>query len=97
MRTWTMPRSGFEPSWPRSKPRLRRALVAAYGSERGRDAVAEALAFAWERWPEVETMTNAASYLYRVGQSRTRGRKVPVVFTRRGAGRDGRARPRRLA
>jgi RNA polymerase sigma-70 factor (ECF subfamily) len=68
------------------EPRLRRALVAAYGAERGRDAVAEALAFAWERWPEPETMTNPAGYLYRVGQSRTRGRKTPVVFTRGGAG-----------
>jgi len=32
------------------EPRLRRALVAAYGSDRGREAAAEALAYAWEHW-----------------------------------------------
>ncbi len=33
-----------------SEPRLRRALVAAYGFEDGRDATAEALPYAWEHW-----------------------------------------------
>lgn len=30
------------------EPRLRHALVAVYGQEQGRDATAEALAYAWE-------------------------------------------------
>jgi hypothetical protein len=54
------------------EPRLRRALVALRGAEAGRDATAEALAWAWEHWPEVEAMANPAGYLYRVGQSRSR-------------------------
>jgi len=57
------------------EPRLRRALVAAYGPERGRDATAEALAFAWEHWERVRDMSNPVGYLYRVGQSRTRRRR----------------------
>jgi DNA-directed RNA polymerase specialized sigma24 family protein len=62
------------------EPRLRRALVAAYGHERGREAAAEALAYAWEHWLEVRAMTNAVGYLYRVGQSRTRPRKALRLY-----------------
>jgi RNA polymerase sigma factor (sigma-70 family) len=65
-----------------AEPRLRRALVAAYGPERGREAAAEALAFAWEHWGELQAMTNPIGYLYRVGQSRTRSRKNRAVFER---------------
>jgi RNA polymerase sigma-70 factor (ECF subfamily) len=54
------------------EPRLRRALVAAYGPERGSEAVAEGAAYAWERWDRVRAMENPAGFLYRVGQSRTR-------------------------
>ena len=53
-----------------SEPRLRRALVAAYGPEVGRDAVAEALAWGWEHWERLRVMENPVGYLYRVGQSR---------------------------
>jgi len=38
----------FEGFVRESEPRLRRALVAAYGFEEGRDATAEALAYGWE-------------------------------------------------
>jgi DNA-directed RNA polymerase specialized sigma24 family protein len=65
----------FETFVAEVEPRLRRALVAAYGSDRGREATAEALAYAWERWTTVRGMGNAAGYLYRVGQSRTRPRR----------------------
>lgn len=54
------------------EPRLRRALVAAYGPEAGRDAALDALAWAWSHWERVETMDNPAGYLYRVGQTRAR-------------------------
>lgn len=50
-------------------PRLRHALVAAYGLDVGRDAAAEALAYGFEHWQRVSEMDNAAGYLYRVGQS----------------------------
>jgi RNA polymerase sigma factor (sigma-70 family) len=65
-----------------AEPRLRRALVAAYGPDRGREAAAEALAFAWEHWAELQGMTNPIGYLYRVGQSRTRSRKNRTVVDR---------------
>lgn len=57
-----------------TEPRLRRALVAAYGPEQGRDVAAEALAYAWEHWDRVRHMANAPGYLFRVGQ--TRGRRL---------------------
>ena len=40
---------------------------------------AEALTYAWEHWAEVRQMTNPVGYLYRVGQSRSRPRRVPVL------------------
>jgi RNA polymerase sigma factor (sigma-70 family) len=54
------------------EPRLRRALVAAYGPDRGRDATAEALAWAWQNWDRLQRMDNAAGYLWRVGQTAVR-------------------------
>jgi DNA-directed RNA polymerase specialized sigma24 family protein len=55
-----------------AEPRLRRALIARYGGEVGREATAEALAYGWEHWDRVRSMTNPVGYLYRVGQSRSR-------------------------
>jgi DNA-directed RNA polymerase specialized sigma24 family protein len=65
-----------------NEPGLRRALVAAYGSERGREATAEALAYAWENWDRVSGMANPLGYLYRVGQSRGRPHRGRPVFER---------------
>jgi RNA polymerase sigma factor (sigma-70 family) len=62
------------------EPRLRRALVTRFGTEEGRDATAEALAYAWEHWTTLETIENPLGYLYRVGQSRSRKRQLRVVF-----------------
>lgn len=59
---------------------LRRALCAAYGSDIGREACAEALAYGWLHWDRLRGMDNAAGYLFRVGQGtarRMRGRKAP--------------------
>jgi hypothetical protein len=44
------PEAKFEHFVHDIEPRLRRALVAAYGSQRGREATAEALSWAWENW-----------------------------------------------
>jgi DNA-directed RNA polymerase specialized sigma24 family protein len=71
---------GFAAFFAETEPRLRRALVAAYGPQRGRDAAAEALAYAWQHWDRVRGMANAAGYLYRVGQSKTRERLRPPLF-----------------
>jgi DNA-directed RNA polymerase specialized sigma24 family protein len=64
------PREAFEAFFRDVEPRLRRALVAAYGFEDGRDATAEALAYAWEHWDRLRGMANAAGYVFRVAQSR---------------------------
>lgn len=50
--------------------RLRVALTAAHGPERGREAAAEALAYGWEHWERIRVMENAAGYLYRVAQNK---------------------------
>lgn len=67
---------------PEVEPRLRRALVAIYGPDRGQEATAEALAYAWEHWSDVQALSSPVGYLYRVGQSRTRRRKVRHLFQR---------------
>lgn len=62
--------------------RLRQALMASFGPEVGRDAAAEALAYAWEDWHRVSSMENPVGYLYRVGQSKGRrmiGRRRPTM------------------
>lgn len=50
-------------------PRLRHALVAAYGVDVGVDAAAEAMAYGFEHWGRLAGMGNPSGYLYRVGQS----------------------------
>ncbi|HTZ93148.1 MAG TPA: sigma-70 family RNA polymerase sigma factor [Streptosporangiaceae bacterium] len=73
-------RTEFEAFVAATEPRLNRALAAAYGFEDGRDATAEALAYAWEHWARLQHITNLPGYLFRVGQSRSRRRRQPVVF-----------------
>ena len=63
-----------------AEPRLHRALAAKLGSEQGREATAEALAYAWEHWDRLLAMANPVGYLYRVGASRVRNRKVRILF-----------------
>ena len=57
-------------------------LTAARGFDQGREATAEALAWAWEHWVQVRGMDNPTGYLFRVGQSRTRTRKTPTLVVR---------------
>lgn len=64
------------------EPRLRWALVARFGPDRGREAAAEALAYGWVHWDRVAVMENPAGYLYRVGYRRgIRRRRRPVFPT----------------
>lgn len=56
------------------EPRLREALSASLGSDRGRESTAEALAYAWEHWGRIREMDNPTGYLYVLG--RDRGRKA---------------------
>jgi RNA polymerase sigma-70 factor (ECF subfamily) len=71
---------GFAAFFAEAEPRLRRALTAVHGPEIGREAAAEALTYAWQHWERVREMDNPVGYLYRVGQSKARSRRVPVVF-----------------
>jgi DNA-directed RNA polymerase specialized sigma24 family protein len=71
---------GFEEFYVDAEPRLRRALVTALGPTRGRDATAEAFAYAWEHWDRVRAMDHPLGYIFRVGQSRSRERASRVVF-----------------
>jgi RNA polymerase sigma-70 factor (ECF subfamily) len=50
------------------EPRVRYALAAAYGPERGHEGAAEAFAYAWEHWNRISKMANPAGYVYRAGQ-----------------------------
>lgn len=63
-----------------TEPRLRAALVAHFGTERGREATAEALAYGWEHWERIRHMHNPAGYLYRVGQHTGFRKPRRVVF-----------------
>ena len=70
----------FEEFVLRVEPGLRRALIGAVGVDRVEDAVAEALAYAYEHWSDVSEMANPAGYLFRVAQSHTRRRRRPRLL-----------------
>jgi RNA polymerase sigma-70 factor (ECF subfamily) len=49
--------------------KLRHALTASFGVEHGREALAEAFAYAWEHWDRIQGMDNPVGYLYRVAHN----------------------------
>lgn len=74
----------FESFCRREHASLARALaLALHHPELGRDAAAEGLARAWERWSDVRTYDNPAGWVYRVGlnwgRSRLRRRRREVI------------------
>ncbi|HWG65067.1 MAG TPA: sigma-70 family RNA polymerase sigma factor, partial [Streptosporangiaceae bacterium] len=46
----------------------------------GRDATAEALAYAWQHWQRLQHIANLPGYLFRVGQTRSRRKRQPTLF-----------------
>lgn len=54
----------FEAFVSEVEPRLSRALVAVYGFERGRDATAEALGWAWEHRDQLGKLDSPVAYLF---------------------------------
>jgi len=62
-------RARFEALVVAVERRLAVALSARYGNEVGREATADALAWAWEHLDRLDTVANQAGYLFRVGQS----------------------------
>jgi DNA-directed RNA polymerase specialized sigma24 family protein len=72
------------------EPRLRHALVAAYGSDAGSDAAAEALSWAYEHWDRMQGVQSPVAYLFRVAQTRRRavaGAVDPCPWAWRRSGR----------
>lgn len=63
------PYSSFERFFMDHERPVRLALSALLGFELGREAAAEAFAYAWEQWSRVSAMVNAAGYVYRVGRN----------------------------
>jgi DNA-directed RNA polymerase specialized sigma24 family protein len=76
----TGPSRDFEDFVLATQPQLSRALAAAYGFEDGRDATAEALAYAFEHWDKLQHVANLPGYLFRVGQTRGRPRRRQRVL-----------------
>lgn len=72
LRVMETPADTFTDFFERNEPKLRNALVAAYGAEVGVEAAADALAYGWEHWDRVQRMDNPIGYLYRVGRSQSR-------------------------
>jgi DNA-directed RNA polymerase specialized sigma24 family protein len=64
--------SAFEAFFVRVDQSLRAALTARDGPDLGRDATAEALAWAFEHWDRAQALEQPVGYLYRVAQSRSR-------------------------
>ncbi|MCU1399998.1 MAG: putative polymerase subfamily sigma factor [Acidimicrobiales bacterium] len=75
--------AAFDAYFRRAEPLLRRALVAGFGSDLGRDAVAQALEYGWRNWARVSDLEDPTGYLYRVGDRwarRHRRRLSPPRF-----------------
>jgi hypothetical protein len=51
------------------EPTVRRALSEEFGPEAGREATADALAFAWANWERVTAADDSAAYLVQVGHT----------------------------
>ncbi len=58
----------------KAEPLLRRALVARFGADQGREATADVLAWLIPRWSRIAGMSNPTGYAYRVAVNRTRRR-----------------------
>jgi predicted RNA polymerase sigma factor len=60
-----------------AEPRIRQSLTAAFGVQVGRDAAADALALAWERWDRVSVMANPVGYVFSIGRNKARRMSRP--------------------
>lgn len=59
-----------------AEPKIRQSLTAAFGVQVGKDAAADALAVAWERWDRVSVMGNPIGYVYGIGRNKARRMKT---------------------
>lgn len=58
-----------------AEPKIRQSLTAAFGVQVGKDAAADAMAVAWERWERVAVMENPVGYVYGIGRNKARRMK----------------------
>lgn len=76
----------FDDFFAESEPMLRRALVARFGADLGREAACEALSYGWLNWDRVRVVANPRGYLYRVGERWARRQQErarrPTLFRR---------------
>ncbi len=70
----------FPTFYAEAEPVLRVAFAARYGVDRGAEAAAEALAYAWQEWARVREMEHPIAYLFRAGQSRSRRIRRPSAL-----------------
>ncbi len=66
---------GFDAFVTRVEPSLRRALVGYLPIDDVPDALAEAFSWAWQHWDRTRELENAAGFLFRVAQSKSRRRR----------------------
>jgi DNA-directed RNA polymerase specialized sigma24 family protein len=71
----TTARQDFDAFFREAEPRLRRAYGGRLAPQNVGDAVSAALEFAWKNWDRVAAMEHPVPYLFRVGLSKSRGRK----------------------
>ena len=55
-----------------TEPKLKVALSAAFGPDLGVESAAQALAYGWEHWERVGSLSNPAGYLWGVGRNHAR-------------------------
>ncbi|MEM9464150.1 MAG: sigma-70 family RNA polymerase sigma factor [Actinomycetota bacterium] len=55
-----------------AEPRLRHALTASFGPQVGEEAVADAVAFAWEHWADISGKSNPIGYVFGVARNKAR-------------------------
>lgn len=54
------------------QPKLRTALIAAFGTDLAGEALSEAMEYGWRHWERIERMKNPEGYMWAVGRSKAR-------------------------
>lgn len=64
--------SDFAAFFAIAEPKLRNVLTAKFGLDQGREAVGDALSYAWEHWDVISTTANPTGYVYRAAARNAR-------------------------
>lgn len=63
---------GFTQFAERLQPKLRTALIGAFGTDVAGEALSEALEYGWRHWDRIRDMKNPEGYMWAVGRSKGR-------------------------